>query len=245
MAENTIFPPDISSTSAGNATYTQNSQQVEMPACDSGYIIAAGGFSLLIGEREMACFSNVLRQAYLDYTLNAPRPGILPLLMRINVLSALASNAKHLGIASGGLCQSDLISPFNILGPLPLNDPQPLSPLWPTTLQPTALQRTIVHHPWIDLLPFATLRDNMLKLLAFGLLDDDEFCFDILELSDNDISTRPALIVWGEAFNWSSWEVNDAFLRKWGYLLRGCPQIIASTNYWRTTRGEKPVTYRL
>lgn len=210
---------------------------------DSGYLIAAGGLALLITKKDIDCFIHLLNHAYMDYTLNTPRPASLPLLLRINVLSAFAYNAKLLGIDEEGLCRCDLISPFNTFGPLSLPNPYLPPPVSPTSLLPTSLQETVVHHPWIDLLPFPILRDNMLKLLALGLLDDDELCFDILELSDRDLSTRPAMIVWGDPSDWKSWEINDAFLCKWGLLLRGCSDIIAASNYWRNTRGEKPIVW--
>ncbi|GJC87783.1 hypothetical protein ColLi_10621 [Colletotrichum liriopes] len=101
----------------------------------------------------------------------------------------------------------------------------------------------IVHHPWIDLFPFPRLRDNVLLGVAAGLLDDDELCADILEVKDEDLSGRPSLIVWGEPSDWMAWEANEAFFRKWGFLARGCHEILRSTNHWRAKRGEKGIVF--
>lgn len=79
----------------------------------------------------------------------------------------------------------------------------------------------------------------MLEELAAGRLDDDLLCSDILGFDHGDLDSDPSVIVWGDPSDPSAWEVNTAFLRKWGYLLRGCPEIIESTNIWRIRRGER------
>jgi hypothetical protein len=33
--------------------------------------------------------------------------------------------------------------------------------------------------------------------------------------------------------------VSVPFLRKWGWLVRDCPEIFEGTNYWRGMRGER------
>jgi hypothetical protein len=47
-------------------------------------------------------------------------------------------------------------------------------------LQPTSLQKSIPHHPEIDVLPFPRVRDN--ALLAAGNYDEFELCMDTLVL---------------------------------------------------------------
>ncbi|KAH7011054.1 hypothetical protein EDB80DRAFT_571700 [Ilyonectria destructans] len=205
--------------------------------------IYAKGLSLITKAHEMVFLRGFLGLAYEEYTLHAPRPSSLPLLIRINLLNALACNATKLSISPDGLCCADLISPFNLLGPSLPDNSQLSSTDYPSALQPTSLQRSVVHHPWIDLLPFATLRDNLLQFIALGMLDDDELCCDILGLHEGDLSESPAMIVWGEASDCNSWEVNPAFLRKWGWVVRGCPRIIEATNKWRINRGEKPIVF--
>jgi len=110
----------------------------------------------------------------------------------------------------------------------------------PQTLHPTALQKEVSHHPWLDLLPLPKLRDNIIQALSIEGFDEDEFCLDVFHPGDHwKLEEKPALIVWGEAAHIHNWEVNLAFLRKWGWLLEGCPEILVATNAWRRQRGEK------
>ncbi|WYZ38244.1 hypothetical protein EsH8_III_000158 [Colletotrichum jinshuiense] len=187
---------------------------------------------------------NRIQQVYEDYLLHSPRPAALHILVRLRVLSALANNAARMGVPPEGLCRDDSISLYNLTGPPRpgVLDPHTSSPL---ALQPTPLQRTVLHHPWIDLFPFPRLRDNVLLGMEAGRLDDDELCADILEVKDEDLSGKPSLIVWGESWDWTAWEANDAFFRKWGFLARGCPELLEATNRWRAKRGEKKVVFEV
>ncbi|KAJ3528415.1 hypothetical protein NM208_g10210 [Fusarium decemcellulare] len=202
--------------------------------------IDVDGLCLLV-RSDHVVLREFLQRACPEYTLNTPRPSALPLLVRINLLNALAHNAAKLSIPPEGICCADVISPFNLSGPFHPGQSPPSSLDYPNTLRPTCLQRTIVHHPWIDLFPFGNLRNEMLRFIALGVLDDDELCPDILELSEGELSDIPAMIVWGEPSECSSWEVNPAFLRKWGWLIRNCPQILEATNTWQARRGEASI----
>jgi len=175
-------------------------------------------------------------------------------------MDALARNAIRIGFDPQGLCQDELISPLNVRGPLLLSDgsspsssSQIITLKWrdetkksqgcPESLAPTLLQRMVLHHPWIDLFPFPTFRDNMLAAIQLGVLDDDELCVDLIEFAGGADGSEPALIVWGEAWDWRSWEVTAGFLRKWGWLAKGCEEMVVATNYWREKRGEKRIVF--
>ncbi|KAK7423500.1 CSG1/SUR1-like protein [Neonectria punicea] len=202
------------------------------------------GCQLLTCPTRIAQARSMMRQAYEDYTLRVPRPAALHILIRLNVLTALARNASLMGFPPEGLCRDDFISPHNTRGPRLADQPDPdISCLGP--LQPTALQKTVVHHPWIDLFPFPPFRDNVLVGMAAGLVDDDELCADILEVQDEDLASKPSLIVWGQSSDSMSWEANPSFFRKWGFLVRGCPEIVDATNYWRAKRGETKVIFEV
>ncbi|KAH8747598.1 hypothetical protein F5883DRAFT_437129, partial [Diaporthe sp. PMI_573] len=54
-----------------------------------------------------------------------------------------------------------------------------------------------------------------------------------------------ALIICAEPSNPHGWEVSLALLRKWGWLLEGCEDILEATNYWREKRGEKKVIFKI
>lgn len=80
-----------------------------------------------------------------------------------------------------------------------------------------------------------------------GTVDDDDLCCDLMDISDSDpnLVNRPEMIVWGQASDDGVWEVNAAYLRKWGFLVKDCPGIIASTNSWRAKRGEGPLIFEI
>ncbi|KAH6885362.1 hypothetical protein B0T10DRAFT_530957 [Thelonectria olida] len=177
-------------------------------------------------------------RVYLDYTLYAMWPTYLPALIRLNVLNALAHNATMLGIEAKSLCRDETSSPFNSHGPQAPNGLIPALP-YPESLRPTAKQRAVQHHPWLDLFPFPRMRDNMIEGAANGIFDDDMLCYDLVHTGAGSEVEQPALIVWGESWDAQAWEVSIAFLKKWGWLVRGCSEIIDSTNYWREKRGEK------
>lgn len=46
------------------------------------------------------------------------------------------------------------------------------------------------------------------------------------------------IIIWGEPWRVSGWEVSEGFASKWGYLLRGCVELVMSTDVYREKRGE-------
>lgn len=170
--------------------------------------------------------------AYLDYTMNAPRISQLPFLITLNVNIAIAKNATLLGFDRATMCLDEAISPFNQSGPwLASHNP-------PKALEPTTVQRTVVHHPWLDIFPFPRFRDNVILAADAGLLDDDDLCEDIAEANLLNME-RPSLIVWGDASLPHSWEVSPLFIRKWGWLLQGCPEMLEATNRWRQSRGER------
>ncbi|KAL1799859.1 hypothetical protein ACET3X_000201 [Alternaria dauci] len=176
--------------------------------------------------------------AYASYMQGTPALSHLPLLLKYNVASGLARNAGLLGVTAQYYDWYG-ISPLNKQGPLLGSE---AAAGWPACLQPTQLQRSIKHHPWLDLFPWPKVRDNM--LLAFQWTEpidyEDELCIDVCEY--NHLDRKPILIVWGPPEDYRSWEIDPGFLEKWGWLLSGCPEVYEATNYWRGTRGEKPIT---
>ncbi|KAK9244236.1 hypothetical protein V1506DRAFT_507731 [Lipomyces tetrasporus] len=108
----------------------------------------------------------------------------------------------------------------------------------PSALRPSALQRTVPHHPWLDLFPYPVMRDNI--LLAGEDFDDTELCIDLVEFCNvASHGERTGLVVWGEPSDPYSWEVSEGFVKKWGWVIRGCRELFMSPNYWREKRGEK------
>ena len=109
----------------------------------------------------------------------------------------------------------------------------------PPSFTPTPLQRSTPHEIWIDTLPSAQLRDNL--ILAAGSYDEDELCRDVVGgLFDgyNDLEVNGTLI-WADPWHVSGWEVTEGFVRKWGFLLGGCGELIEAANRWRESRHEE------
>ncbi|KAH6988216.1 hypothetical protein BKA56DRAFT_653854 [Ilyonectria sp. MPI-CAGE-AT-0026] len=164
-------------------------------------------------------------------------PLSLSMVIQLNTFNALAYNGCLLGIKAETLCDVRRLSPFSDAASFNVDGK------CPSTLHPTITQQTIPHHPWVDLLPLPRMRDNL--IWAFQTIDEREIGTDIVNVHDIYSSTsaageKPTLIVWDDPSNPRSWEASPGFLWKWGYLLRGCQELIKATNHWREMRGEKP-----
>lgn len=171
-------------------------------------------------------------KAYLDYIMKAPRLSQLPFLITMNINIAMAKNATMMGFTRESLCIDEAVSPFNCNGP----SQHPIS--YPKSLEPTPVQRRVVHHPWVDVFPFPKFRDNVILACAANIMDDDDLCADIGEITEEN-TEKASLIVWGESSNPECWEASVLFFRKWGWLLQGCPELLEATNKWRQSRGER------
>ena len=97
----------------------------------------------------------------------------------------------------------------------------------PTTLAPTDLQMSLPHPPCMDLLPFATFRDEMVK--ASAVINPLEFWSDL---------TSGGLKVWG-SIPWEKrgWEVDVGVAKKWYWMITY--ELLEATNFWRAIRGEE------
>ncbi|KAK5989618.1 hypothetical protein PT974_07872 [Cladobotryum mycophilum] len=159
--------------------------------------------------------------------------GLLLSVTQFNIIRAMVSNAGCLGLTMD-LLQEDINSPFNALLPWTAN----LTAL-PPSLQPTALQKQTIHHPWIDLCPVSSIRDSLLS--RAGEYDDDELCHAFFMEGDDTDEKQIGMVVWGEPWDPKSYEISVTVIRKWSWLAYDCPDIISSTNYWRARRGKEPL----
>lgn len=166
---------------------------------------------------------------YRHIASGSPRVDHLLTLIKLNAFRALFSNNAALGFAMEWLAE-DAVSPFNA------TQPQRLVDSCPPSLRPTALQCMVHHHPWIDLIPIPTMRDNL--LLAGDFFDDTQLCMDVVEFWSSP-GERTGLIVHGDPWEPQHWEVSEEFLRKWAWVIKGCWGLFQSTNYFRTKRGER------
>ncbi|KAJ0415138.1 hypothetical protein BJY00DRAFT_293930 [Aspergillus carlsbadensis] len=166
-----------------------------------------------------------------SYMLGCPRIDHLLVLTRANVYRAFLQNLTLLGLVADGICELEILSPFNQSGP-PRADI-----VFPPSLLPTRCQRSVPHHPWLDFFPYPRMRDNLLRSL--GGFDKLDFCTDILGFWSSGGDNM--LLVWGEPHDTENWEVTELFIKKWGWVIQGCPEILHSTNKWRARRGEHPI----
>ncbi|KAK9250684.1 hypothetical protein V1507DRAFT_494668 [Lipomyces tetrasporus] len=47
------------------------------------------------------------------------------------------------------------------------------------------------------------------------------------------------LIVWGPPWDPYGWEVMEGCVKNWDWVVKGCHEILESTNYWLAQRGEQ------
>lgn len=114
----------------------------------------------------------------------------------------------------------------------------------PPTLQPTPLQRSTPHPEWVDLIPSPQMRDNAIK--THHLFTTKELTADLLTgMCGQEDRKDPGMLVWSDPWDPSGWELTEVFVEKWGFLVQGCHDLFRSTNYWRSIRGERPLTARL
>jgi hypothetical protein len=163
----------------------------------------------------------------------SPRTDCLLVLVKFNVFRALINNGKELGFTTAGeYLDDDALSPFV----KPMRPEKSLPP----ALRPTESQCQTHHHPWLDLLPDPVMRDNIIR--ASGSFDEEDLCADLIGLYSASAG-RNGLIIWGEPWDPSGWEVTKPFLKNWGWALRGCEELLRATNYWRQRRGESSLKF--
>jgi len=109
----------------------------------------------------------------------------------------------------------------------------------PPDLEPTALQRSTPHPFWINIVPAPGMRDNLIRLA--GTYNTYDLSLDLSKriFEGFDSEEQYGCMIWGEPWTVRGWEVSEGFVKKWGFLLKGCPEIIESTNHWREMRGEE------
>ncbi|KAF2188809.1 hypothetical protein K469DRAFT_564218, partial [Zopfia rhizophila CBS 207.26] len=150
-------------------------------------------------------------------------------LIQYNVLRAILTNLSIVSLLHTVPSQCRAALNISLL-------PRPTS--IPPSLQPTPLQLSTLHDPWIDSVPSAQLRDNL--IVTREMWDEDGLCNDLLGglYEGYDDIKEKGIIVWGEPWCERSWEVTEGFVEKWGFLLKGCGSLIGATNRWREERGE-------
>ncbi|KAJ5091785.1 hypothetical protein NUU61_006655 [Penicillium alfredii] len=169
-----------------------------------------------------------LEARVLDAAINLVQsPALLPAVMQYNIIWAMLTNATSMGITKD-LLDEDIASQFNIPGPMKTLH-------LPPSLVPTPSQKTIIHHPWIDLIPIPSFRNALLSKMES--YDEEDMCRDFYGTP----SEEGGLVVWGESWDPRAYEISERVARKFGWIFRECPEILQSTNYWRERREERPL----
>lgn len=166
-----------------------------------------------------------------NYIIGSPRVDQLLTLIQFNVFRAFLNNTVSMGFTMEWLESADAISPFCFASSIQM------SSLCPASLQPTSRQVAVSHHPWIDLLPVPTMRENLLCALENDW-DDTDLCRDLVEFCQEP-KELVGLIIWGEPWDPSGWEITEGFLKKWAWVVKDCIELFKSTDHWREMRGDK------
>ncbi|KAI1110662.1 hypothetical protein F5Y14DRAFT_346827 [Nemania sp. NC0429] len=154
----------------------------------------------------------------------------LLVLVQLNVLRGMMSNMAMLRLIDRVPIECGMV--------LYAKDFPPPPDVLPLSLQETWFQQNTPHDMWLDVIPCPRLRDNILSYGDF--VSEDDFCVDVVgglfEGFDN--IEMKGLLVWGEPWSETGWEVTQGFATKWGFLLKGCDALIEATNKYRAARGE-------
>lgn len=115
-----------------------------------------------------------------------------------------------------------------------------LTNMLPASLIPTSLQCSVAHHHWVDIIPHPTFRDNLIR--ALGTFNADDLWSDtvggLFEGFPDLRVEEKGVVLWETPWHTRGWELSEGFVRKWGWALQGCEDLLEATNFWRLKRGE-------
>lgn len=175
----------------------------------------------------------------------------------ICTVNALYSLGLHIGATEEMLCAEESISPFFRSSAESADDTvkakvtgtvQRIFNTIKPDLRPNQEQVSVKHHVYIDILPFPTLRKNLIT--QQDKFDEDEFFHDLI----------PGLVCWGRGgmgnrdrredcsngyvptgtpWDARSWEATAWFLKKYWYMLGGEDgELVRQSEWWRAMRGD-------
>lgn len=120
-------------------------------------------------------------------------------------------------------------------------------------LRPSSEQITIKHHPYIDILPFPTLRKNLITHQEE--FDEDEFFHDMLTglvcwggagIGRKDRADSTGYASTGTPWDVRSWEAKEWFMKKYWTLLGGeDSELVRQSEWWRSIRGDDTLNMEL
>lgn len=170
-------------------------------------------------------------------------------------IAALYTLSMYVGITEEMLCAEKSLSPFFLSSTDSADDMvkanmictvQRIFKTLKPDLRPSSEQITVEHHPYIDILPFPTLRKNLIT--HQDEIDEDEFFNDMLTglvcwggagigRKDREDSTGYAST--GTPWDVRSWEARVWFSTKYWTLLGGEDgELVRQSEWWRSIRGD-------
>ncbi|KAL8732335.1 MAG: hypothetical protein Q9181_003992 [Wetmoreana brouardii] len=172
------------------------------------------------------------------------------------IAQAIFANCLHIGITEDMFCDDDAVSPFFRPSGKTVDDAgydrivksiQSIFTTLKPDVRPIREQVTTKHGPVIDVLPFPTLRKNLIK--NADAVEEDELYDDLLNglicwggagvgRRDRDSSTGRAST--GTPWDGRSWEARVWFLQKYWALLGGEDgELVRQSEWWRNMRGDE------
>ncbi|RAK96945.1 uncharacterized protein BO80DRAFT_458539 [Aspergillus ibericus CBS 121593] len=177
---------------------------------------------------------------------------------RVCTITALYTLGTHLGITEDVLCAEEALSPF-FRSSTGLTDDMAKANMISTVqgafkalkpdMRPNIEQITVEHHPYIDILPFPTLRRNLITHPEY--IDEDEFFHDVLTglvcwggagIGRRDRQLSMGYASTGTPWDVRSWEAKVWFLKKYWTLLGGEEgELVRQSEWWRSIRGDETI----
>ena len=188
-------------------------------------------------ESSIRIYRSLEAAARASYYSRSPRTDSILGLNQLCITRSLITNIEILGLRASEM-HDDALSPLCMAGTWHASRSVPNLP---SDLTPTAIQRSVPHHPWLDLLPIPQLRDNLILADAAGALDEYQLCHDMHGRNDSGTAFT-GIIVWKDPWDKAGWEITTGFLMRWGWVLRDCWELLSATNYWRVKRGEMRIS---
>ncbi|KAL3443525.1 hypothetical protein BJX65DRAFT_198889 [Aspergillus insuetus] len=196
---------------------------------------------ILVPENSMQVHTHALPDIYTNHLR----------LKQFTAVAALRASAEAIGLSFEVLTDPDAESPFyresiskDAAETMVKDEFDNVVP----HLRPTIAQIRHSHHPYLDAMPFPTLRGRIIEAcsLESPLTDEDELCDDM---------ESGGLICWGSylgdgnratgsgcPWDYRSWEAQPWFLKKWWFFIGGEQgELFQQTRWWHELRGDRLV----
>lgn len=109
-------------------------------------------------------------------------------------------------------------------------------------IHPTKLQLDVPHSIFIDVLPWPSVRDQLIRLSSSGKLDIHDVKGDLVGKEFSHMGAGNTVQIHGDdPLDEEAWELSEYFLQKYHSCVHFDRKIIRRTNFWRRMRGESDV----